>query len=161
MNSRHRLAIAALSLCFAGTTGAQTVYKSVDEQGRVTYSSSPPPAAAEDMVEKVEIAPGPTQQQKRDAVQRARELQSSNRNAEQQRREQLERRSQSAFAADRELREARIALEEARIQSDDDWQYLAAGGRVLKQSYLDRVNAAERRLQQAEKAASDARRSTR
>jgi len=71
-------------------------------------------------------------------------------NAEKQQREQTSETAQSRSEAERGLRNARIALQEARIKGDDDWQYLAAGGRVLKQSYLDRVKDAERRVKDAE-----------
>lgn len=154
MKGHHRLTFAAISLLAICTTAeAQPVYKSVDAQGQVTYSSTPPATAGEEMVEQVQIAPGPTEQQKRDAAQQASELESATRRAELERQEQRTQHSQATSDTEQELRKARIALEEAETQSVDDWQYLATGGRVLKQSYLDRVDAAKRRVQQAEKSA--------
>jgi TolA-binding protein len=153
MNSRRGVTIAPITLLAACTAMAQTVYKSVDAQGRVTYSSSPPPAAADEMVEKVRIAPGPTEQQQQEAARRVEKLEEATRSAEQQRQEQTARRTQARSEAQRELRKAQIALEEARIKGDGDWQTLATGGRVLKQSYLDRVDNAERRVRQAQDAA--------
>jgi len=136
---------------------AQTVYKSVDAQGRVSYSSSPPPAAADATVEKIPIDPGPSEQQQQRAAQRVKRLESITRNAEQQRQEQAARHAQVSSDAQMELRKAQIALEEAQIIGDNDWQTLATGGRVLKQSYLERVDKARRRVQQTEEAARSAR----
>jgi TolA-binding protein len=157
MKSRRQLTFATVSLLAACAATAQSVYKSVDAQGRVTYSSSPPSTAAGETVEKVRIAPGPTERQQREAARRANDLEAGMRDAERQKQEQTAKRSQATSDAERELRKARIALEEAQIKGDDDWQYLATGGRVLKQSYLDRVDAAERRVQKAEKSLRSAR----
>jgi len=150
MKRQCRLAIATILFVFACAATAQTVYKSVDARGRVTYSSSPPPDVSEETLEEIPIAPGPTEEQRQAAAERAKELQATMHNAEKQQREQTSETAQSRSEAERGLRNARIALQEARIKGDDDWQYLAAGGRVLKQSYLDRVKDAERRVKDAE-----------
>jgi hypothetical protein len=151
------LTIGIVSVLVAFSVSAQTVYKSVDSQGRVTYSSSPPPEAATEMVEAVPLAPGPTPEQQQEAAKRARDLEAITRAEDAQRQAQTKKGTTAATEARQELRDAQIALQEARIQGDDDWQYLAAGGRVLKQSYLDRVDAAEKRVKQAEKALRSAR----
>ena len=151
MRNQHRVTIATMALAFTWTAGAETVYKSVDPQGKVTYSSSPPADTGKEMVEAIPIAPGPTEEERREADQRNRELQKAVRQAEQQRREQAENRAETVSDAERELRNAEVALQETRIQGDDDWQYLATGGRVLKQSYLDRVAEAEQKVKEAEK----------
>lgn len=157
MKNQCRLTIATLALACTCTTTAQTVYKSVDAQGRVTYSSSAPAAVAEEMVEEVPIAPGPTALERREAERRAMALEGTTRQAEQQRQERARKTEQAVSEAKRELDDAKLGLEEARIKGDDDWQTIASGGRVLKQSYLDRVAAAEQRVKQAQKALRNAR----
>ena len=157
MNTQCRVTIATITLVCACTAAAETVYKSVDADGKVTYSESPPPDAAPLMVEEVPIAPGPTDEQQNAADERIKELESETKSAEQEREARAAESAEATSKAEEELRNAEIALQEAQIQGDDDWQYLAAGGRVLKQSYLDRVAEAERRVQQAEKALRNAR----
>ena len=152
MKHQGWLPITAVLLFAACPATAQTVYKSVDAQGRVTYSSTPPPAETGEFVEKVPIESGPTEKQQQEAMQRAKELEANTSSAFQQRQEQAEQRSSASSDAERELRRARIALKEAQVKSTEDWQTLATGGRVLKQSYLDRVEKAERRVQEAEDA---------
>lgn len=88
MKHQHRLAIATAALLAAFTASAQTVYKSVDARGRVSYSSTPPITAPEEMIEKVKIAPGPTEQQKQDAAQRAKALETDRGRAEATKQEQ-------------------------------------------------------------------------
>jgi hypothetical protein len=155
MRSR-RLTLILLPLIILPTAGAETVYKSVDEQGNVTYSSTPPPGGAE-VVEQVPIAPPPPQSEVQAAEERMRQLEIESARSDRERRESKEQQTQSVAAAEAELTKARAELEDAKIQGDDDWQYLAAGGRVLKQSYLDRVERAEKRVQAAEDALRKAR----
>ncbi|MCG6861315.1 MAG: DUF4124 domain-containing protein [Chromatiaceae bacterium] len=157
MKTQRRVTITTIALFCTFTATAQTVYKSVDADGKVTYSAAPPPDAAAEMVEKVPIAPGPTDQQRSAAENRTKELESVTESAEQEREAQDTESAEAASSAEQELRRARIALQEAQIQGDDDWQYLASGGRVLKQSYLDGVAEAKRRVQEAEKALRSAR----
>jgi hypothetical protein len=54
------------------------------------------------------------------------------------------------------LRESRAALEEAKKKTVDDWQYLVRGGRVLKQGYFERVEAAKKRVLEAEESLREA-----
>lgn len=157
MKPQRPLTIVTIALFAVCAVSAETVYKSIDALGRVTYSSSPPATAPEKMIEKVRIEPGPTEQQKQDAAQRAKALEASTRRAEQERQKQKTQTSEATSDADLALRKAQIALEEAQIMGDDDWQYIAAGGRVPKQSYVDRVEAAKQRVRQAESAARTAR----
>ena len=54
--------------CAAATVAAETLYKSVNEQGEVTFSDEPPENAAR--VQQIEIQPAPTEQQHREALER-------------------------------------------------------------------------------------------
>jgi hypothetical protein len=161
MNTKRRLAIATMTHFWVCVATAQSVYKSIDAQGRVTYSSTPPLDAPEEMIEEVRIAPGPTEQQRRDAMRRAKELQEITRRTEQEREERAAEAAQALSDARLELRNAEAALSEARIKREDDWELRADRGHVLKPAYHKRVEAAERGVQEAEKAVRRARRAPR
>ena len=55
--------------CAAATTvTAETLYKSVNDKGEVTFSDSPPENA--DRVEQIQVQPAPTEQQQRESMER-------------------------------------------------------------------------------------------
>jgi len=54
--------------CAAASVAAETLYKSVNEKGEITFSDSPPENAAR--VQQIEVPPAPTEQQQREAVER-------------------------------------------------------------------------------------------
>jgi hypothetical protein len=62
------IALFTTSLC------AQPLYKSVNEQGEVTFSDSPQPNAVE--VQEVRLPPGPTEAQQQEGLERARRIES-------------------------------------------------------------------------------------
>ena len=57
----------ALAL-LAGTAAADQIYRSVDAEGNVTFSSQPPPGAVN--VDKVTVHPGPSDAEQREARER-------------------------------------------------------------------------------------------
>jgi len=63
--------VAALLTAINGAVRAETIYKSVDQEGKVTYSKTPPA----DAIENEEIAPpaAPTAEQVREAEERSRQ----------------------------------------------------------------------------------------
>ena len=63
----------AVSL-FATSSVAQPLYKSVNEQGEVTFSDSPPPNAVE--VQEVQVQPGPSEAQQQESIERAKRIES-------------------------------------------------------------------------------------
>ncbi len=63
----------AVSL-FATSGVAQPLYKSVNEQGEVTFSDSPPPSAVE--VQEVQLQPGPSAAQQQESIERAQRIES-------------------------------------------------------------------------------------
>jgi hypothetical protein len=54
--------------CAAASVAAETLYKSVNEKGEITFSDSPPENAAH--VQQIEVQPAPTEQQQREAMER-------------------------------------------------------------------------------------------
>lgn len=148
---------ACFVLCIGGPTRslAEEIFKSIDAQGNVTYSAKPPPAGSGEQVQTLTIDPGPTNADQNAAHKRQldaeQELQrNSNASAK-------TRQSQEVSAAQQALIQAKAELEQAKIQTDDDWQYLATGGRVLSQSYFSRIAAAEAQVEAREKALQQAR----
>jgi len=73
-SSQSRLRALILLFVLSASAAAQQVYKSVDADGNVSYSSSPPPGAAPGRAQTVKIDPGPTETERAAAEQR---LQSS------------------------------------------------------------------------------------
>jgi len=113
-SGRHGLLILIL-LLFAGSCAAQTLYKSVDEKGKVTYSDTPPADAV--ATESVPIAPGPSPQETEQARERAQvisqEAQSRHQELMERRQEEAEAREQAKRErAEREAAEKQQAAEE-------------------------------------------------
>jgi hypothetical protein len=55
--------------CAAATTAtAETLYKSVNDKGEVTFSDSPPENA--ERIEQIQVQPAPTEQQQRESMER-------------------------------------------------------------------------------------------
>jgi hypothetical protein len=65
-----RLLPALLLLTISGTGAAQRVYKSIDADGNVSYSASPPAEVAPERVEPVRIDPAPPEAEQQAAQQR-------------------------------------------------------------------------------------------
>lgn len=152
------LSIPILVGCCSSVHAASPVYKSVDAAGKVTYSSSPPPEQRDQQVEEVKLAPGPSQQEMEAADKRLQEIERAEFERNKKLEQEREERNKARESTDSELRRAEQDLEEAKIQRDSDWQTLQQGGRVLKQRYLDRVEAAEARVRKAQNAQRGSRR---
>jgi hypothetical protein len=90
---RHLFYFTTILVCLSvNAVCAQSLYKSVNDQGEVTFSDSPPDNAAE--IEEIEVQPGPTEAQRRESAERAKQIESlandlgdSNAQREQQRNE--------------------------------------------------------------------------
>jgi hypothetical protein len=142
-----------LAVLLAGThaLAQETVFRSVDADGNVTFSATPPPPGAARQVEEVQILPGPTPEAQEAADQRVRALVEETERRRQARAE-AQAPDEERAAAERELQQALADLEEARVQRDDDWQQIANGGRFLAPRYFERVEQAEQRVEEARRA---------
>jgi len=58
--------------CAAATVAAETLYKSVDDKGEVTFSDNPPENAKQ--VEQIQVQPAPTEQQQRESMDREKRI---------------------------------------------------------------------------------------
>jgi hypothetical protein len=65
-------AIVLTSGLLAGAAVADTIYKSVDAQGNVTFSNTPPPAGVE--AQQIELQPGPTPAEQQQSVEEEQNL---------------------------------------------------------------------------------------
>ena len=155
----------AVTLLFAGTLGApslalaEEIFKSVDADGNVTYSSVPPGEAVD--TQTVSVPDAPSEEQQQEAVQRDKQLQGAADSLAQERSARDKQRSGTVQDAEKARDQAKAQLERAQVKQDSDWQGLAGGGRRLKESYFERVRNAEEELRQAEEAVSKARRDVR
>ena len=153
-------AAAALALALAvGGAGAETIYKSVDAAGRVTYSTTPPGGAAQ--VQPVSVPPEPSDRDVQDALERRQELEQAGAQLEQERAAERARRQERLKGAEDALRKAQSQLDQARVQREEDWQGRAGGGHYLKDSYFQRQQAAEAAVRAAEEALDKTRRDLR
>jgi hypothetical protein len=149
--------VLGLLIGLGGVVQAQHVYKSVDAEGRVTYSATPPSERGTERVEELDLEPGPTPEEQQAAHQRMRGNAAASQTVQDQREAERAKRSAAVSAAQQELIRARADLEQAKIPGDSDWQHLAKGGRVLSANYFARLTAAEDRVAKAEEALQAAR----
>jgi len=106
------------TLLSSGAFGSDTLYKSIDDAGRVTYSSQPPPTAVE--IEEVQVAPGPTAEATENAAARVKETEQK---VDAHYRELRERREQEAAERERIARET--AERQKRIEESLDQPAMA------------------------------------
>ncbi|MBS1201560.1 MAG: hypothetical protein H6R22_69 [Chromatiaceae bacterium] len=136
---------------------ADAVYKSVDAEGRVTYSSAPPPVGSARQVQELRIQPGPAAADTNAADQRLRALPEGGQDPGIEQAAAATQRQGVIATAQQELIRAKAELEQAKIQGDGDWQDPVGGGRVLSESYFKGVADAEAGVEAAEKALQRAR----
>jgi hypothetical protein len=67
-----RIFFIVFSCAEATTVVAETLYKSVNDKGEVTFSDSPPENA--ERVEQIEVQPAPTEQQQQESMQREKRI---------------------------------------------------------------------------------------
>ena len=163
---RHRPAVGVVAtLVIAAALGlgtisaAETIYKSVDAEGRVTYSSEPPAQAVES--QPVTLPKAPSEAEHQEAIMREKELQKAADKVTSERAAVGSAKKSAVADADTAVDQAQRRLEKAKEMRDSDWQGKAGGGRRLKESYFERVDKAEEKLRQAEEEAAKTRRDSR
>ena len=149
--------IRILALCLVGfsvVVSAETVYRSVDAEGNVTFSSQPLQDAKE--VEQVEIAPGPSEESQKEAMQRQQRLIDLAAGARKEREEKEEARRSKVEDAEQSVKDAEQALKDAKVITPDDRRG-GAGSGMIAPGYNDRVKQAEDQLAEAKRELSKAR----
>lgn len=139
------------------STLAEEVFKSVDAEGRVTYSATPPDDGSATVVEELQLKPAPSREDRNAARQRYRDQSAANQQSTQQRTNRREQRDKAVAAAQQQLIKAQANLEQAKIPGNDDYQRLITGARVLNESYRNRVAEAEKQVAEAQAAVDAAR----
>lgn len=129
---------------------AETVYKTIDASGNVTYSNTPPAPGAD--VQEVTIPPAPKAEEIRSMLENRQELEQAGARLEKELEAQKSYDRQRLQIAEQAVLQARIRWEQAIAQRDADWQYLQSEGRYLRGDYLQRVQEAEEALRAAEAA---------
>ncbi|PVV11324.1 MAG: hypothetical protein B6D72_07265 [gamma proteobacterium symbiont of Ctena orbiculata] len=136
---------------------AGDVYRTVDAEGNVTYTDSPP--AVDASAEKIEIHPGPSEASRLDTVRRNAAI-TVRRNAairkavEEAQAERLEKEAAHdarLSQARKELEEAEENLKKSKEIGDDDRQYFTGGRSRIRPEYFDRLKEAEGKVEAARK----------
>ena len=142
---RSRGPVAALILAGAatalGVVAADAIYKSVDAQGRVSYSTTAPVPGSAGTVEALRIRTG-TEAPPVGVVQGADAGPAA---------------LPSPQQAQQALIQAKAALEQAKIHGEDDWQTTPGGQQVSTLEYDQRVTAAQEKVRELEAALERAR----
>jgi hypothetical protein len=124
---------------------AETAYRSVDDQGNVTYSDRPVKGAVREEQIRVE-APAPSAGQKQDAMQREAELEKA---AGQTGVSPAPDRASQKKSSKRAVQDAEKQLEEAVQVREGDRIGTAGGGSRLTPEYHERVRKAEEEVDRA------------
>lgn len=138
-------AVAVLAVC---QVCAETAYRSVDEQGNVTFSDRPVDGALQQEQIRIETT-APTAEQQRQTRQREAALEKAA--GETGGASRAAQRASERKAARRAVEDAEKHLEEAARVREGDRIGTAGGGSRLKPGYHERVRAAENTLEQARK----------
>lgn len=126
---------------------AETAYRSVDEQGNVTYSDRPVSSATQE--EQVGInAPAPSAEMQQEAQQREAELQKA---ASQPGTSSAPGKTSQNKAARQAVEDAEARLGEASLVREGDRVGNAGGGSRLRPEYHERVREAEAEVEKARK----------
>jgi len=143
------LLLLLLASLYSSCVFAESVYRSVNEKGDVIYSSKPVDGAKK--VVPVQLQPPPKKADVNAAKQRASGLKQAVRESKQREKARLllKKKDEHAMSG---LVEAEKRVQEAKIILDSDWQFLAKGGRHLKESYFERIKKAEAEYEAVKKA---------
>jgi multidrug resistance efflux pump len=128
---------------------AGDVYRSVDADGNVTYSDEPPQTGSS--AEKIEIEPGPSEASRLDTEKRNAAIRKAMEEARDKRLEKEASRNTELEEARKALEEAEKELEQAKKIDEGSRQYLSGGRSRLSPAYLERIKAAEAKVEAARK----------
>jgi len=146
---KHRILLLMLFATAAFQAAAESAYRSVDEQGNVTFSDTPVSGAAQE--EKVKIdAPAPSAASQQETRQREAELQDA---ASQAGASSSAGQAGKKKAASQNVRDAEKRLEDASQVREGDRIGTARGGSRLTPEYQERVREAEAEVDKARKQA--------
>jgi hypothetical protein len=140
--------LVALAMVLPLTLSAE-VYRTIDEQGNVTYTDSP--QVDPKKIEKIEIQPGPSEESISDTMERNRAIRKAMEEAQEKRLEKSTARKDRLTKAEQEVEEAEKNLAAMEELGDDDRQSLQGGKSYIRPEYFERVKKAQRELDEAKK----------
>ncbi|MEW8052238.1 MAG: DUF4124 domain-containing protein [Candidatus Thiodiazotropha sp.] len=141
--------LASLIVALPALLQAGDVYRSVDAEGNVTYTDTPP--KTDGSVEKIEIQPGPSEASRLDTEERNAAIRKAMEEARAKRLERKASREERLSKAREELEDAEADLKRTKELGDDDRQYLSGGRSRIKPEYFDRIKEAEDKVEAARK----------
>ena len=127
---------------------AEEVYRTVNEQGQVIFTDTPP---ADRPVEVIELMPGPSDRSVKEAEARQKAVHTQLETIQQERKNKERVRTSRIQEAEKALRTAMDELAAAREVKNADWQMTVSGKRHLKAEYYERVKQAEAAVEAARK----------
>jgi chromosome segregation ATPase len=153
MNRKRQLLLCSCVLLAAGLAGsatAQTLFKSTDRDGRVSYSDKPAPDAVK--VEQFQIVPATAEDAARAAAEseRVRQQAEQTRERERQREAALDQAHAEVLAALDALKQAQQRREAGVEPLPDDRLGLRGGGSHLAPSYFARQRDLDREVSEAQ-----------
>jgi hypothetical protein len=132
-------------------SAATTLYKSVDEQGNVTYSDSPPTSARQ--TQEIEVGDENLNVMPSESIeQQMREQEAADRQRENQRRAQQQDWQQRYAQAKAELEQAERDLQQAQEVQEGDMVGSATGGARPNAAWIERLERAEAALEEKQRA---------
>ena len=137
-----------LAVIASGPVGADAIYKSVDTEGKVTYSAAPPPPGSARRVEEVRIEQGATAPPPQDAGTAKPPGP----------RPDPKQRSPAVQQAQKDLLRAQAEFGQTKIQEKTDWETGPTGEKIPSAAYTARVAAAQAKVEAADQALKRARR---
>lgn len=144
------LCLGLLTLLASAPGSAETIYRWVDKDGSVSFSSSPPPGMPKGRLSEVEVDSALPPEQQQAAEERVRQLEDAAGRMQEERMMARKGGLERLAQAEDEVRQAQADLARAQVQTPEDWQTIVGGGRHLKPSYFDRVRVAQETLARAQ-----------
>ncbi|MBA1446311.1 MAG: DUF4124 domain-containing protein [Chromatiales bacterium] len=142
-----RLLYCLLLLPVLPLANAETVYRSVDESGQVTYSDTPGKGRSD----VVKMPSGPSPKAKRESQAREKEIRDAANKAGRQRQLGDQQRAVDISEAERNLQAAEARLDDAKILRNEDRQSTAGGRRRIRPEYFERIEQEEAAVEAARK----------
>ncbi|MES9969153.1 MAG: DUF4124 domain-containing protein [Candidatus Thiodiazotropha sp.] len=128
---------------------AADVYRTVDDEGNVTYTDAPVKNGGK--IEKIEIQPGPSEASRLDTLQRNAAIRKAMEEARAKRLEREAVRDERLSKASKELEQAQEDLKRTKEIGEDDRQYLSGGRSRIRPEYFERLKEAEKKVEEARK----------
>lgn len=132
----------------SGQLAAQTVYKSVDAEGNITFSDAPGPGGESTPV--AIDAPPPSAESVAESQERAEKMVEAASIESAAEADSGAEKAAQIKEAEESLKAARAQLEEAKVVGPGDRKGTASGGSRLTPEYQERVQEAERQVQDAQ-----------